>query len=296
MWQPGGSSRSGRHAPAAATARAHASSACPPPPLPPGATARSTPPVNAAVAPFLDLKPLQGNTEDVGEDYNVEAADDAPRPFQVRRTHARTHARTLNAAAGAGAGAAAAAAAAAAAGATAAAAAAPSRQAALRWRPIAAAGSSCDTRCLLLRRRRLRHRKEETTAPGAGQLRCRRPRGPWWRQHPRCSKQPRRPAAAPFRGVTPRPIALFLTSPPPPPPPLQCILDTGLKRTSTGSKVFAALKVRGTAAAGLSFPGWVAAPSVQGVRAAGLVSRGSGSLAMHSTPWRRCVPHLRRTR
>ena len=25
---------------------------------------------------------LQGNTEDVGEDYNVEAADDAPRPFQ----------------------------------------------------------------------------------------------------------------------------------------------------------------------------------------------------------------------
>lgn len=26
----------------------------------------------------------QGNTEDVGEDYNVEAADDAPRPFQVR--------------------------------------------------------------------------------------------------------------------------------------------------------------------------------------------------------------------
>ena len=27
---------------------------------------------------------FQGNTEDVGEDYNVEAADDAPRPFQVR--------------------------------------------------------------------------------------------------------------------------------------------------------------------------------------------------------------------
>jgi hypothetical protein len=24
----------------------------------------------------------QGNTEDVGEDFNVEAADDAPRPFQ----------------------------------------------------------------------------------------------------------------------------------------------------------------------------------------------------------------------
>lgn len=34
--------------------------------------------------PLIACHALQGNTEDVGEDYNVEAADDAPRPFQVR--------------------------------------------------------------------------------------------------------------------------------------------------------------------------------------------------------------------
>ena len=42
-----------------------------------------TPPLHPSVFPNSSSLPrLQGNTEDVGEDYNVEAADDAPRPFQ----------------------------------------------------------------------------------------------------------------------------------------------------------------------------------------------------------------------